>query len=331
MAVPLPQRLAAAPTHNYAGPMGPIFESTLPIFMLVILGVVLKRAPLVDRSVWHGLEEIGYYVLFPALLFLTFYRADFSGLSLGSIAAGCLTTVVVLFLLLIISWPLFRARGISLPEFTTVLQTTTRWNAFVALAIADKLYGETGLTLMALIMAIVVLPINFGNIALMVWYLSPSPNIGLFSKRILSNPLILSCCGGLAMRYSGLAIYPPVEQAVDLVASAALGVGMIVVGAGLRIRDTVRPRLISILCTFAKLLVYPLVLTATCWVFGVRGEALILVALCGSVPTAMNGYLLARQLGGDAPLYATIATLQTAASFLTIPLVIYLATYVASG
>lgn len=311
--------------------MVPIFESTLPIFLLVILGVVLKRAPLVDRSVWHGLEEIGYYVLFPALLLLTLYRADFSGLSLASVAAGTLTTVIVIFVLIFLSWPLFRARGISLPEFTTVLQTTTRWNAFVALAIADKLFGESGLALTALIMAIVVLPINFGNVALMVWYLSPSPNIGAFSKRILTNPLILACVSGLVLRFSGITIFSPIEQAIDLVASAALGVGMIMVGAGLRIRDTVRPRLISILCAFAKLLVYPLVLTSTCWAFGVRGEALIIVALCGSVPTAMNGFLLARQLGGDAPLYATVATLQTIGSFLTIPLVIYLATYVASG
>lgn len=311
--------------------MVPIFESTLPIFLLVVLGVVLKRAPLVDRSVWQGLEEIGYYVLFPSLLFLTFYRADFSGLALGSIAAGCLTTVVVLFLVLVIALPLFRARGISLPEFTTVLQTVTRWNAFVALAIGDKLFGESGLTVMALIMAIVVVPINFGNTALMVWYLSPSPNFGAFARRIWSNPLILACCAGLAMRYSGVALYPPIEQAIDLMASAALGLGMIVVGAALRIRDTVRPRLLSVLCTFGKLLAYPLVATAICWVFGVRGEALVVVALFGSVPTAMNGYLLARQLGGDAPLYATIATLQTAASFLTIPLVLYLASYAASG
>lgn len=311
--------------------MGPIFESTLPIFLLVVLGVVLKRVPLVDRSVWQGLEEIGYFVLFPTLLFLTFYRADFSGLAVGGIAAGCLITVIALFLILVIAWPLFRRRGISLAEFTTVLQTITRWNAFVALALADKLFGESGLTLMALIMAAVILPINFGNVALMVWYLSPSRNLGAFARRIWSNPLILACCGGLAMRFSGITIYPPIEQAIDLVASAALGLGLIVVGAALRIRDTVRPRFISVLCTFAKLIVYPLVSTAICWAFGVRGEALVIVALYGCVPTAMNGYLLARQLGGDAPLYATIATLQTAASFLTIPLVLYLATYVASG
>ena len=56
--------------------------------------------------------------------------------------------------------------------------------------------------------------------------------------------------------------------------------------------------------------------------FGISGQVLVLLGICGSVPTALNGYLLARQMGGDAPIYAAIATLQTAFSFLSIPAVI---------
>jgi predicted permease len=36
----------------------------------------------------------------------------------------------------------------------------------------------------------------------------------------------------------------------------------------------------------------------------------------------MNGYLLARQLGGDAELYAAATTLQTVIAFFTIPMVL---------
>jgi len=45
----------------------------------------------------------------------------------------------------------------------------------------------------------------------------------------------------------------------------------------------------------------------------------------------MNGYLLARQMGGDAPLYAAVTTVQTVASFLTIPAVMWAAGLVAGG
>jgi malonate transporter len=42
------------------------------------------------------------------------------------------------------------------------------------------------------------------------------------------------------------------------------------------------------------------------------------------VPTAASGFTLARQMGGDAPLAAAIVTLQTAVSFVFLPLVIVL-------
>lgn len=311
--------------------MLPIFESILPIFLIVLLGVILKRLPIVDRNVWHGLEEVGYYVLFPALLFLTLYRADFSGLELTEASIGTFATMAVMFALMLALWPLMQRNGITGAAYSTVFQTATRWNGFVALAVADKLYGDTGLALTALVMALVIIPINFGNVAMLVWFVSPNRDMRMLAWRVVTNPLILSSIAGIAFNYFDLPVYAPVEQAVDLIASAALGTGLLMVGAGLRIRDTVKPKPIAILPVFLKLLLYPALLTMICWWAGARGEALVILAICGSVPTAMNGYLLARQMGGDATLYATVTTLQTAAAFFTIPLVIYVAGYFASG
>ena len=52
-----------------------IFESILPVFLLVVLGALLKRWPLIDRNMWNGLEQLGFYVLFPSLLFTTLANA----------------------------------------------------------------------------------------------------------------------------------------------------------------------------------------------------------------------------------------------------------------
>lgn len=308
-----------------------IFESILPIFLIVLLGVVLKRLPIVDRNVWHGLEEVGYYVLFPAILFLTLYRADFGGLELTEVAVGTIGAVAFMFILMLALWPLLHRGGVSGPVYSTLFQTTTRWNGFVALAIAAKLYGDAGLALTALVMAIVIIPINFGNVAMMIWFVNPERDIKTLATRLLTNPLILSSLAGILFRYFGVPLYAPIEEAINLVASAALGMGMLMVGAGLRIRDTVRPKPVTIMPVALKLFLFPALLVGISWLVGARGETLIILATIGAVPTAMNGYLLARQMGGDAPLYATIATLQTAAAFFTIPLVIYVATYVASG
>jgi predicted permease len=57
--------------------------------------------------------------------------------------------------------------------------------------------------------------------------------------------------------------------------------------------------------------------------FGVTGDAATVAILCGSVPTGSGAYVLARQMGGDAPLMATILTVQVAVAAVTLPLVLW--------
>jgi malonate transporter and related proteins len=58
--------------------------------------------------------------------------------------------------------------------------------------------------------------------------------------------------------------------------------------------------------------------------FNAQGNALAVIACCAAVPTASNAYVLARQMGGDAPLMAEILTVQTVAAALTMPAVLAL-------
>ena len=136
-----------------------IFESILPIFLLVILGVVLKRTRLINESFWSGLEQFGYFVLFPALLFQTLSSADFSALDSGSVGFVSLLAVGVMTGLVLALWPLLKRSGMGGPAYTSVFQTSTRWNGFMALAIAEKLTGATGLTVIAVIMAYALDPL----------------------------------------------------------------------------------------------------------------------------------------------------------------------------
>lgn len=309
--------------------MIPIFESILPIFLIVLLGIALRRLPFIDQSVWPGLETLGYYLFFPFLLFLTLATADFSGIELGTVAIVSLLAVVVMAVLLIALHPLARARGMPDSSFTTLFQTSSRWNGFVALAIAEKLSGATGLALVALVMAVIIIPINFFNVIMLVWYGTGVRSMTALIKRIAGNPLILGCIAGIIVNSLEVDLYPPLELAVDLIARASLGLGLLLVGAGLKLADALRPGPAVLTPVALKLIVFPIIMVGLSVSFGLTGEALMVLALCAAVPTAMNGYILARQMGGDAPLYAAVATVQTVASFLTIPLVMWAAGLVA--
>jgi predicted permease len=73
-----------------------------------------------------------------------------------------------------------------------------------------------------------------------------------------------------------------------------------------------------------KLLLLPAVAVSLARLLGVEGADLAVTAVAASVPTATASYLLAKQLGGDAPLMAEIITVQTVAALVTMPFMISL-------
>lgn len=302
-----------------------IFESILPIFAIVLLGVALRRMPFIDQSVWPGLETLGYYLLFPMLLFLTLATADFSDLKLGAVSMVALLSVFIMGLLLLALRPLVRANGMTDSRYTSLFQTSSRWNAFIALAIAEKIFGTTGLAIVALVMAVIIIPINMLNLAVLIWYGTGARNMTTLIKRMAGNPLILGCMGGLFVNALPYGLYPPLEQAIDLIARTALGLGLLMVGAGLQVNDALRPGAATLVSVALKLIIFPLIMGGLALSFGLAGETVMILVLCASVPTALNGYVLARQMGGDTQLYAAVSTVQTAASFITIPAAMWIA------
>ncbi|MCR6498560.1 AEC family transporter [Shinella sp. CPCC 101442] len=311
--------------------MLPIFESILPVFLLVVLGAFLKRWRLIDRDMWNGLEQLGFFVLFPSLLFTTLANAEFSGMAAGTIALGSIGSVTAIAAILALCWPLFRAAGVSAPTFTSVFQTSTRWNAFIALAIGEKLYGPQSLALVALVATLIIIPLNFYNIAVLVWFGGGTRSLKTFAQKIVTNPMIIGSVLGVVVNLLGIQIYQPLMQAVELVADTSLSLGLIMVGAGLKLADALKPRPLTLLPVLLKLVFMPLVMTGAAYALGMRGEQLLTIAMGASVPTALNGYVLAKQMGGDAPFYAAAATLQTIASFFTIPIVLATTAYLAGG
>ncbi|WP_275790709.1 AEC family transporter [Pararhizobium gei] len=308
-----------------------IFENILPVFLLVSLGIWLKRSPLIDLSLWEGLEQLGYFVLFPALLFSTLARADFAGMKSSVTALATIGSITLMSAAMLMLWPFLRNRHVSAAAFTSIFQTATRWNGFMALAIAQKLYGPLGLSLTALIMALVIIPINFYNIGVLITFNGGKKGLRFFAYKITTNPLIVASALGIVLNLLGLTVYGPIMSAVDMLAAASLSLGLVMVGAGLKVVDALRPSRVVLLAVGLKLIVMPLFMVGAAYLLGIRGDSLLVIALGASVPTAMNGYLLAKQMGGDAPLYAAVATVQTAASFFTIPLVLIVTAYVAAG
>jgi predicted permease len=141
---------------------------------------------------------------------------------------------------------------------------------------------------------------------------------------VLTNPLIWACAIGLAVNVTHLPLPQVWHDVAEALGRSSLGIGLLVTGAGLQLAGIFRPSLAASIAVFLKLILMPVLGVALALWFGISGPSLVIVAVCSAVPTSSSAYVLARQMGGDAPLLAQIITLQTILAAATMPIAIAL-------
>ena len=127
--------------------MSVVVAALLPVFLLIVLGFILRRSLMRLETQWNGLERLTYFVLFPTLLIQTLVKADLSKVPVAGVGGALFLSALAMSLLCLALRPLFSRLAIDGPAFTSIFQGATRWQTYVALAVCGNLFGETGLAL----------------------------------------------------------------------------------------------------------------------------------------------------------------------------------------
>jgi malonate transporter len=301
-----------------------VVSALLPVFLVIALGVLLKQTLLPERSAWDSLERLTFYVLFPALLTVTTATADLAEVPVAGVGGALALAILILSsLLLIFRPPLSRALGINGAAFTSVFQGAVRWNTYVALGIAGSLYGASGLALASVAIVAMVPLLNLICVLVLARYAADtSPGARATAGMVLRNPLIWSVLAGIALNVLGVPLPAILVSFAEILGQGALALGLLAVGAGLELGKALRPSAAVLFTIFLKLAIMPAIAISLALWFGLSGAALTVAAIASSVPSAPGSYILARQMGGDAPLLAHILSLQIVVALLTIPLVL---------
>jgi predicted permease len=96
-------------------------------------------------------------------------------------------------------------------------------------------------------------------------------------------------------------------------------------GAGLQWRAVRAGFGLAALATILQLVIKPLIFIALAIWLDLEADWLLVGLLLMCVSTAPSSFILARQLGGDAPLMAGIVAIQTVLSIASVPLVLWVA------
>ena len=293
----------------------------LPVFLVILLGHALRRARVVPDAFWVPAEKLTYYVTFPALLTANLARADMGAVDWVPLTVTQTLAVVGMAALAVRLRPaLGRALGISDASFTSVFQGSIRPNTYIGLAVAAALFGPAGVMLTAICIAAVIPLVNaLAVICLARYGDGQGGGLGTVLRGIVTNPLILACLLGITMTASGLGLPPIVGPFLDILGRAALPVGLLAVGAGLSAGALRQGAGAVTVASAAKLVALPLLVWALCALAGLDAMPTTVAVLYAALPCSASSYVLARRMGGDAPLVAGIITAQTVLSAVTIP------------
>ena len=284
----------------------------LPDFLLIAAGAGLRRLPVFPPPLWSGVERLVYYVFFPALLYRALAQ---SGYVLATAARPLSVAVAVT--LIAIALCALAAPVLRLPRatFAACFQCGFRFNTYVILAAATRLPGTESLALASVLVGVLV---PLVNVAAVLALAEGGP--AHMVRELVRNPLILATLAGIGTHALGATVPAWLDHVLALLASAALPLGLLAVGAALRMERGALP--VSALLWFhsIKLALLPALAWWGARVAGLSPGETQVVVIVAAVPTATSAYILAVQMHGDGRAAAWLITSGTLLAAVTLPL-----------
>ena len=237
------------------------------------------------------------------------------------LAGTLIVATVVVAAVLVLTRPWMRVDGAA---FTSVFQGAVRFNNYVGVSLAAGLFGAKGIALAAVCNAAIVPTVNLLCVLVFARFGSVRLSGKALARQIATNPLVVACVLGIGMQIAGVQVPALIEPAVRSLGVASMPLGLLCVGAALNfsgVRSWAQPVFVS---SFVKFLAMPVLTLVVGHAIGLTDVALMVALLFQALPTASSSYIMARQLGGDAPLMAGITAAQTVLAVAAMPAVMTL-------
>jgi malonate transporter and related proteins len=293
----------------------------VPAFGLLALGAVLRRFLLRDVAVWAGIERLVFWALTPALLVSAIGSVDLRALPVGRMA-------LAIWLALLggtaLSLLLARAARLDHPAATSVLQGGIRFNNLMGFALVGGLYGAPGTALGAVATGLIVPFVQVVTVGAFALAPAADGGRGRFSaprvlKQLATNPLLLAVLIGFAVSALG-GLPPGLGPLLRSLGGASIALGLLCVGAALS-PGALRGRAgVQAATCVVKLALVPAMTLVLGLALGLDRLSLAVALVFMALPTATTSYVMARALGGDAPLMAALTTTEHVVSVATLPL-----------
>ena len=297
-------------------------NATLPIFLLIILGKVLKTTKIINDEFTKTADRYVFRIALPALLF-----SDLTENNVGSAFDGkyvLLCFSVTIFSIAVL-WGLTEKFMKNEEQKGAFIQGSYRSSAAIlGLAFINNMYDSVG---MAPLMIIGCVPL-YNIFAVIILTLKgdnggKKPNMKETFINVMKNPILLSIL--IALPFALLNLHFPsfVNKAIGSVANTATPLALISIGASFEGKKALKKMKPTLLASFIKLILLVGLFLPLAVFFGYRNQELMALLVMLGSPTTVSSYIMAKNTGNDGILTSSIIVLTTLLSSLTLTLWIF--------
>ena len=306
-------------------PLAPVFGAVLPVFGLVACGYLAGRFHIVTQASSQALNQFVYAFALPAMLFVAVYRGSLeeilSGAFLLAVIVATVGTALAGFLLS------YFANGAGPAESTMrALNASFANTGYLGIPLVTVAYGERA----ALPAALATVATNFVSFALAIVCLELFVNphrggVRRALKGVIMSPLIWPIFLAVLLVALQVKIPLPAERFATLLAAAAGPCALFAIGLFVSELSIRAGAAASWQTTLLKLGLHPLLMAALVfWLLPVDALWAKIAVVCASLPLGATAFVLAQRYKLLEAETSTGAVVSTAASLLTVSLVMAL-------
>ncbi len=300
-------------------------NATVPIFLVMVVGYILRRIKMVDEPFIKTLNKFNYNITLPVLLFRDISQSDFYSVWDTKYVLFCfLVTLFCISTIWVIAGLCFKNKAL-LGEF---VQASYRSSAAVlGVAFIQNIYGNSG---MAPLMIIGTVPLYNVAAVLVLSFTGPTAkglNKHALKKSLVgiaTNPIILSIFLGMLISVCRINFPVMITKTIGNIASLATPLALIALGAGFEGRKAIKLIKPTVITTALKLVILPLLFLPLAVTLGFRNEMLIALLVMLGAPTTPSCYIMAKNMGHDGTLTSSTVVATTFFSSITLTAALFI-------
>lgn len=304
-----------------------IFDSVFPIIIVMIFGYIIANYWIKDKNFWHGLNDIVYYIMFPALIISSLMTANTSDIDKTFVFVLNFLVVFIIFVLWCLK-PLFKDKMF----WITFIQGSFRYNSYVFIGVTFLYLGKSSIPAVAIITGTMIFTSTIIGTFLLSFYASDKANFRSSIINVIKNPLVISCVLGgilnlISVENPKISEITFINNTLDIFAKASLAVSLLAIGAGISVHIKKRMVIGVLNCSIVKLLIFPLLVVYTMLFLEYDRDLIVICMLYAAAPGSTSASVMIKQIGGDYEAINNIIGAQTVLCTITIPILLFLFPY----